>query len=95
MAVATYSLLGNLIHHSEQFYRVLVSAGTRKGGKMSNVVHMTDIDTVEMLKMTQSHPSEAAVVAGRREPYHLTYIKKYGYVNQNGTAGQDIDGGEK
>ena len=63
---------------------------------MTKITHMTTADTVEMLKMTQSkaHPSEAAVAAGRREPYHLTYIKKYGYTNQNRAAGQAINGGE-
>lgn len=65
---------------------------------MAKTIHMTAANTVELLKMTQSqaHPSEAAVVAGRREPYHLTYIKKYGYANpNNGVAVQVIDGGEQ
>lgn len=55
---------------------------------MSKTIHMTAADTVKMLKITQSqsHPSEAAVIAGRREPYHLTYIKKYGHAGRDGIA---------
>lgn len=62
---------------------------------MPKNIHMAAADTAEMLKMAQMHPSEAAVAAGRREPYHLTYIKKYGYANPDNVVGQATDGGEK
>lgn len=57
---------------------------------MSKVIHMTAANTVELLKMTrsQAHPSEAAVIAGKREPYHLTYIKKYGNAGRNRATDQ-------
>lgn len=63
---------------------------------MSKASHITPANTVELLKITQSqaHPSEAAVIAGKREPYHLTYIKKYGYANTNRTMGQAVDESE-
>lgn len=61
---------------------------------MADIIHMTAADTVKMLKTTrsQARPSEAAVIAGKREPYHLTYIKKYG--NQNRPEPKTADVGE-
>lgn len=61
---------------------------------MPKKIHMTAADTVETIKMTRKkpRPSGAAVIAGKREPYHLTYIKKYGYANPDNVVGRPLTG---